>query len=462
MPDAFIVFRSTAIRLAFGYAMLFIVSSLLLTGFLWWRTALYLDREIDAVIVADGQAIADRLRDFGLPGAIQTISERVGRASDEHAIYLLADPLLNPVAGNLQAWPAEARARLGWHEINLEREGKLHVTRVLTVLLPGGFRLLVGRDVQDRAEVRGLIVDSLIWASACAFVLAIIGGLLTRRAVLRRVESINRTASAIVSGDLSRRVPTRGSSDEFDQLSRTINAMLEQIERLVEGVRNASNVVAHDLRTPLAELRARLETLLRTRPPVSAAYEEIQQAVSDIDRIVDVFNALLRLAEIDSGVRRAGFRKVDVGLVTSELAELYEPSAEDKGITLSRDAPEGISVLGDPNLLAQGIGNLLDNAIKYAPRDGAVSLRVTAGNRVEVTVADNGPGIADADKARATERFYRGNRGGGAEGIGLGLSIVEAIARLHGGSLVLSDNHPGIVARLILPRESGVWFAPLP
>ena len=216
MPD---LTRSTAVRLAFGYAVLFIVSSLLLTGFLWWRTTLYLDREIDAVIIADAQAISDRLRDFGLPGAIETIDDRVGHASDEHAIYLLVDPTLSPVAGNLQAWPLAVRSAPGWYDINLERDGKLHVTRALFGLLPGGFRLLVGRDVQDRVEVRGLIVDSLIWASVVASILAIVGGLLMRRAVLARVETINRTANAIVQGDLSRRVPTQGSSDEFDQLA---------------------------------------------------------------------------------------------------------------------------------------------------------------------------------------------------------------------------------------------------
>ena len=253
--------RSTAVRLAFGYAVLFIVSSLLLTGFLWWRTAIYLDQEIDAVILAEGQAISDRLRDFGLSGAIETIRERVGHAADEHAIYLLVDPVLRPVAGNLEAWPLAVGSVPGWYQINLARDGKLHVARVLFVVLPSGFSLLVGRDVQDRVEVRALIVSALGWASLGALILATLGGWLVRRAVLRRVEAINHTASAIALGDLSQRVPTRGSSDEFDRLALTINALLEQIERLIAGVRNASNVVAHDLRTPLAELRTRLETL---------------------------------------------------------------------------------------------------------------------------------------------------------------------------------------------------------
>lgn len=448
--------RSTAVRLAFGYAVLFIVSSLLLAGFLWWRTAIYLDREIDAVIIADGQAIADRLRDFGLPGAIDTITERVGRASDQRAIYLLTDPMLTPLAGNLQAWPLAVRSAPGWYQINLVRDGNLHMTRVLFLELPSGFRLLVGRDVEDRIEVRELIVSALGWSSLGALILAIAGGLLVRGAVLRRVEAINRTATAIVLGDLSHRVPTRGSSDEFDRLARTINTMLEQIEHLIEGVRNATNAVAHDLRTPLAELRTRLETLITVRPPQAETYEELQDAVADIDRIVNIFNALLRLAEIDSGVRRAGFRRVELAGVTTELMELYEPLAEEKHVALTVDAPEGIAVRGDPDLLAQAIGNLVDNAIKYTPCEGKVALRIASDTKDQVAIAvtDTGPGVADADKARATERFYRGNRASGTEGVGLGLSVVDAVARLHGGALSLTDSRPGLEAILTLPRDT--------
>jgi hypothetical protein len=416
-----------------------------------------LDQEIDAVIIADGQAISDRLRDFGLPGAIETINDRVGRAGDEHAIYLLVDPALNPVAGNLQAWPLEVASSPGWYQIELERDGRLHATRALVVVLPSGYRLLVGRDVQDRVEVRTLIVQGLGWASLGALALAIVGGILTRRAVLHRVETINRTASAIVLGDFSRRVPTRGSSDEFDQLVGTINAMLEQIEHLVEGVRNASNVVAHDLRTPLAELRSRLEGLTRTRPSPDATDGEIDKAVADIDRIIGIFNALLRLAEIDSGVRRSGFRSVDLSDVTKEVAELYGPLAEEKGVTLTVAAPHGMAIRGDPDLLAQAVGNLVDNAVKFAPCRGQVSLRIAPNleGPVEIEVADNGPGIADPDKSRATERFFRGNRSAGTEGIGLGLSVVEAVARLHGGTLSLSDNRPGLIASLTPPRSEG-------
>ena len=445
--------RSTSVRLALGYAGLFIISSLLLVGFLWWRTAGYLDREIDAVILADAQAIGDRLHDFGLPGAITTIDSRVGETADEHAIFLLTDPALTRMAGNLDAWPAEVGSSPGWYQVPLAQDGKLHATRILHVVLRGNFHLLVGRDVQDRAVIRALILDALYWAFGTALILAVAGGLLVRRAVLQRVEAINRTANAIVQGDLTRRLLTRDSSDEFDQLAQTINGMLQQIELLVDGIQNTSNAVAHDLRTPLAELRSRLEEILRTRPPADATFDAVQGAIADIDHIIGIFNALLRLAEIDSGVRRSEFRIVELREVVAEVAELYGPLVEEKGAVLVVDAPRALTVNGDPFLLAQAIGNLVDNAVKYAPVGGTVALTLArrTDGQAEIAVADNGPGIPDLEKSRVTQRFYRGDASRGTPGIGLGLSVVAAVAQLHGGVLSLMDNRPGLNASLILP-----------
>ena len=202
--------RSTSIRLALGYAALFVVSSLILVGFLWWRTADYLDREIRAVIVADTQAIGDRLRDFGLSGAVATINERISRTADEHTIYLLTDPGLRPLVGNLDAWPLSVGRTPGWYQVQLVRDGQPHATEVLNVRLPGDFRLLVGRDVQSRVALRGLILQALVWAGLIAVVLAICGGLLVRGSILRRVDAINRVGRAIVEGDLSQRVAPCG------------------------------------------------------------------------------------------------------------------------------------------------------------------------------------------------------------------------------------------------------------
>ena len=449
-----LILRSASVRIALSYAVVFIVSTLLLVGYLWWQTASYLEQETDAVILADTRAIGDRLRDFGLPGALEAINDRLKLAADEHAIYLLTDPLLTPVGGNLSAWPAQVGRDPGWYEIKVEQNGKLHATRILNVNLPADFHLLVGRDIQDRAAIRDVILNGLASAAIAALVLAVAGGIMVRRAVFRRVETINRTAAAIVQGDLARRVPTTRSADEFDQLSGTINEMLDQIQLLIEGIRGASDAIAHDLRTPLAEMRARLEALLHSRPPPDATFEEIAKTMGDIDRLIAVFNALLRLADIRSGVRRSGFRDVEIDRILADVVEFYGPMAEEKSMTLDLVAPGAapIVIKGDPDLLAQAIGNLLDNAIKYAPAGSKVSVGlVRAPERLlRLEVRDSGPGIPQSERELVTRQFYRGSQDN-VPGTGLGLSLVLAVVHLHGGRLELADNHPGLLAALILP-----------
>jgi signal transduction histidine kinase len=452
--------RSASVRVALSYALVFIVSTLLLVGYLWWRTANYLDQETDAVIIADTRAIGDRLRDFGLPGALEAINDRLKLAADEHAIYLLTDPMLTPVGGNLSAWPAQVGRSPGWYEVKVVQDGKLHATRILNVNLPADFHLLVGRDIQDRAAIRDVILNGLASAAFAALVLAVAGGIMVRRAVFKRVETINRTAAAIVQGDLARRVPTSRSADEFDQLSGTINEMLDQLQLLIEGIRGASDAIAHDLRTPLAEMRARLEALLRKRPPPDATFEEIAKTMGDIDRLIAVFNALLRLADIRSGVRRSGFRDVEIDRILADVMEFYAPMAEEKSMTLelaaAAPASSPLVVKGDPDLLAQAIGNLLDNAIKYAPAGSTVAVALTRlpGRVARLEVRDRGPGIPQGERELVTRQFYRGGQSD-VPGTGLGLSLVHAVVHLHGGRLELSDNHPGLSAALILPLAGG-------
>lgn len=444
--------RSTSLRLALGYAVLFALSSFVLVAFLWWRTVVLLDRRNDAEILASSHQIAGQLRDFGLPGAIDAINDRVAGAADPRTVLLLADGARKPVAGNLPEWPHQVSGKTGWTWAELAVGGGLHEARLLHTVLPNGYNLLIGRDVEGRVEVRSLIIEALGWALASTLLLAVGGALALRHAVLRRVAMINEAATAIVHGELGRRVPTRDTADAFDQLAQTINLLLYQIQQLIEGVRSASNAVAHDLRTPLAELRARLEELTLLRPSSDAMFEEVQKAVADIDRLIAVFNALLRLAEIDSGVRRSGFRRVDLGLLAIEVAELYAPLAEEKRGAIIVDAQSGLAVNGDRHLLAQAVGNLVDNAVKYLPCGGTVALRVAAqpSGGARITVADNGPGIPEAEKDRVTQRFYRCTNSESQVGLGLGLSVVEAVARLHEGRLVLADNHPGLRAELEL------------
>jgi signal transduction histidine kinase len=445
--------RSVSVRLALGYAGVFIASSLVLVGLLWWQTTGYLDRETDAVILANKRAVGDRLRDFGLSGAMETIQDRI-TSGDKEAIYLLVNPAFEPLAGNLNAWPAEVGYQTGWSDVTMLNTGHRHATRLLNVSLPGGFHLLIGRDVEEREQVRALILNGLAWATFATLLIAIMGAIVARRALSVRIDLIRRTATAIVEGDWGQRIPEGASGDEFDQLSRTINHMLEQLQSLLEGVRNVSNAVAHDLRTPLAEARTRLEDVLR-RGPCEDVAAGVEQAVNDIDRVIAMSNALLRLAEIDSGVRRSGFQEVELKEIAMEVIELYQPIANEKKIALTVELAAAPMVNGDPFLLAQAIGNLIDNAVKYTPLDGAIDVEIAprAAGEIAITVTDNGPGIPDAEKERVTGRFYRGDASRGTSGVGLGLSVVAAVARLHGGALILTDNNPGLAASILLPLK---------
>jgi hypothetical protein len=273
-----------------------------------------------------------------------------------------------------------------------------------------------------------------------------------RRAILARIHSIRQTVLAIVQGDLSHRLPSLSSGDELETLSHTINGMLDQIEQLINGIRDVSNSIAHDLRTPLAELRSRLEELSLTRPSNEETFAEIDGAVADVDRVIRIFNALLRLAEIDTGMRRSGFVQVNANELAAEVVEFYSPAAEVKDVTLSFVSSGPVLVSGDPTLLAQAVGNLIDNALKYAGEQGSVTvgLQYSVDGAVEICVADDGPGIPDSEKPKVAQRFYRGDASRGTPGVGLGLSLVKAVAKLHGGTLELTDNFPGLRARMLI------------
>jgi signal transduction histidine kinase len=280
---------------------------------------------------------------------------------------------------------------------------------------------------------------------------------------MTRVYSIRQTVSAIIHGDLQHRLPTHiNEDDELNTLSRTINGMLDQIEQLVHGVHNVSNSIAHDLRTPLAELRSRLEELALIRPPPEETFAEIDGAVADVDRVIRIFDALLRLAEIDAGLRRSGFVQLDATDLAANAVEFYEPAAELKDIELRFSAAGPVLISGDPVLLAQALGNLIDNALKYAPKHGKieVAVRRREDGAAEVSVTDNGPGIGAAEKSKVVERFYRGDASRGTPGVGLGLSLVQAVAKLHGSVLELLDQTPGLRVVLTIPADAVVGSAP--
>jgi signal transduction histidine kinase len=444
--------RFSAFNLALGYIALSIaVLTLFATPLgIVWRKGFHEARTEH--LHQDVQLLADIFTKDGVQGLVAGVNRYLDMPFVPERTILFADASLSRIAGNLPAWPSEVPDSPGTHELSIERDGTLMQVVVIHATLPGGNHLLVGRDISRFKKLEILFWYGLAGAAVAVLLLGWLGGTLIRRVLLSEVYGIGQTASAIVEGDLSRRLPTQNAGDELDLLAQTVNRMLDQIENLVHGVRNVSNAIAHDLRTPLAELRSRLEELSVTRPSPEETFAEIDSAVADVDRVLAIFNALLRLAEIDTGARRSGFVQVDVAKVASEAAEFYHPVAELKGVTLTFASSGDLTGAGDPLLLAQAIGNLIDNALKYAQEKGTITVQAARrpDGTIEVSVSDDGPGIPDAEKPKVTERFYRGDASRGTEGVGLGLSLVAAVTKLHGGLLELADNHPGLRATLLI------------
>jgi signal transduction histidine kinase len=456
--------RSSALSLAVGYVVLGIAALVLFAAPLWYAWQVTIQEGRVEILQADAQRLTDIYRRDGADALKTFIDARVGMQIAGERILLLTDASMHPLAGNLQAWPGKVPATPGNYNIQVGVRDRGVQEALVHVAILGDYNLLVGRDNLLFQPLQARFWYGLAAAIAVLCIAGLLVGLITRRALMSRVNSIRNTVSAIIHGDLKHRLPTQVNDDELNTLSRTINGMLDQIELLVHGVRNVSNSIAHDLRTPLAELRSRLEELSLIRPPMPEAYAEIDGAVADVDRVIRIFDALLRLAEIDAGMRRSGFVSFDASDLAANAVEFYEPAAELKGIELVFRSAGALRISGDPVLLAQALGNLIDNALKYAPSGGVIEVAVEKrGSAAEISVSDNGPGIDDAEKVKVVERFYRGDSSRGTPGVGLGLSLVEAVAKLHGRSLELRDNSPGVLAVLILNLdEPGVLLREAP
>jgi signal transduction histidine kinase len=449
--------RSSAFTLAFSYVAFGIVALVLFAAPLWYAWQVTIQDGRTELLRADTQRLSEVFRREGAPGLAAFIEQRVGMQIAGERILLLTDSTLHRLAGNLPQWPRVIPLEPGTYTLPVNFGGKQTRAVFVHTVLPGGYNLLVGRDQSLFAPLTTRFWYGLTGAVAVLSIAGALFGLMIRRAVLLRVEGIRQTVQAIVQGDWGRRLPTKTSSDELDTLSGTFNSMLDQIEQLLHGVRDVSNAIAHDLRTPLAELRSRLEELSLTRPDPEETFAEIDAAVVDVDRVIRIFNALLRLAEIDTGMRRSGFVPINAADLAKQAVDFYLPAAELKGIDLSYRGNGPAALSGDPVLLAQAIGNLIDNALKYTSDGGAITVEVQlpTDGKVRITVADNGPGIPDDEKPKVSTRFYRGDASRGTPGVGLGLTLVASVAKVHGGALELADNHPGLRAHMIIAASAG-------
>lgn len=438
--------------MAFILAAIFGVSALALVALIYWAAAGFIDRGIDRDIATGARALIERYAANGAEDLVATIAARTGQDVDIERIYIVAAGDFRVRSGSVAVWP-EAINAPGWHEIVLAVRGRPVPVRLFHAELSPDLRLVVGRDASDRLELRILTIDALLIVLVMAVLFAAAGGLVLRRMLLRRVEAIDRTSRRIVGGDLGGRVPVTGKGDEFDLLGQSVNQMLDQIGVLMEGARNLSNSIAHDLRTPLARVRGRLEELARDQTLGRERIDSVMQAIEQIDGLIAIFNAILRIAEIDAGARRQGFGRVDLRAILNDLVDLYAAVAQERTISLDLRAGLQIHVLGDRQILSQAVANLVDNAIKYTPDGGTITVTLAADpEQVKVIVADSGPGIPDAEKRQVIKRFYRMEQSRATPGSGLGLALVDAVARLHGGALRLLDNVPtGLRAILELP-----------
>jgi len=451
--------QTQAFRIVLVYVLLFALSVTALLFFTYWNTRRTLDDQTDQIIEADITGLNEQYQHFGLPGLVETV--RLRSLHQGQALYLLADGLHHIVAGNLEFWPQVSQTAPGsMVEFDYERpvDGKMESRRARGRIfsLAGDFVLLVAQDVHDRYLTERMFTTTLPWTVLLILLLGTAGGALVSRRMLRRLETINRTSGEIIAGDLTRRVPLNGSGDEFDALAENLNRMLDRIERLMKGLREVTDSVAHDLRTPLNRLRNRLEESVARLNDSGTQAGEIERAIAETDQLIGTFNALLLIAETDAGTTRAAMSALDLGSVAADVVELYEPLAEEKKLALTLAPGSAVAIEGNRSLIAQALANLVDNAIKYTPAGGKVRIRVAiAETGVDLSVTDSGPGISLADRPRVTERFVRLEASRNSPGTGLGLSLVAAVAHFHNAELVLEDNAPtGLKAVLRFPRTA--------
>jgi len=442
-------FSARTIAIGYGFVTLLVLA--MFAGPLWYAWHTNIGEVRSQLLKSDAQHLSNLFIRQGPPALAAAIDSQVHGVNDGvRKIMLFVAPDGTKLAGNLKAWPEGVPNRDGLCRVTIAVDDVPRNVELVRVTLEDGYRLLVASNLNRFQKLERLFAYGLLGCAITVLLSAALGGLMIRRALLGRMQGISDTTASIIEGKLSHRLVEPGDGDELQQLTRTVNRMLDQIEHLVTGVQDVSNAIVHDLRTPLSELRARLEELSVARPAPDETFVEIDAAIDDVDRVMGIFNALLRLAEIDSGSRRGGFVDVDLAALGAEVTEFYAPVAELKDIALGFDGPADLHVVGDPVLLAQALGNMVDNALKYAPVRGAIAIsaqRLDA-DTVQIVVADNGPGIPVHERTRVIERFYRVDASRGTPGVGLGLSVVSAVARLHGGTLTLADNHPGLRATL--------------
>ncbi len=466
------LFRTTTFKLTLVYLTVFALFAAFLLGYFALNTRRLITEQITDTVNAEINGLSDQYRLGGIRRLVVAVDNRARRPGS--SLYLVTTFVGEALAGNVTALAPGILDNAGWTETVYHRidetethEHPDHQALVRVFQLPGGFRLLVGRDLEERERLYHIILSAGRWSVAIVIVLGLAGGLLVTRRVLRRVDAMTETTRTIMTGDLGERLPVAGTGDELDRLAENLNAMLERIEALMRGLKEVSDNIAHDLKTPLTRLRNRAEEALRTAKSESEYRASLESTIEESEGLIRTFNALLMIARAESGQARDNIGEFDAAEIAHDVGELYEPLAEEKGLSLKVEADTPARLTGNRELVSQALANLVDNAIKYAaPLAGVngvapeiVVRALNDGDRIMLTVADNGPGIPQEDRGRVVERFVRLEQSRSQPGSGLGLSLASAVARLHGGELSLEDNQPGLKSVIALPRGGPVQNA---
>jgi signal transduction histidine kinase len=437
---------SVAFRLALGYGVLVVGTMAVISAALYFGTVIVIDRGIDATLSKISEQLIDRFETGDIQALQRKIQQLLTDSIDQDTeVYALLDAGGHDIVGNVTGWGRGAPLDRLTDQM-IVRDGRPSTSRLLPHRLSNGDVLVVGRDLHDVREMEQLVVRALLVGGAA----------LVRRQLEHRMAAIRHTALEIEAGDLSRRIPVPDADDEFTRLNRDINRMLDRIQRLMEGVRDVSNAIAHDLRTPLGRIRNRLDEVLRPGATTEQLREAAGTSILGIDELIVVFDKLLQIAEAESATRRQCFQPVALKDIIMDVVDLYDATAEANGVIIAVDVVGEPTTLGDKDLLASATANLVDNALKYGG-SAATTLRVGAredGETVSIVVQDEGPGIALEERPKVVTRFYRLDRSRSLPGNGLGLAIVTAISHLHGGRLALEEAAPGLIARIVLPRAA--------
>ena len=455
--------RTTVFKLSLVYLVVFALGAGLVLMRVGMSVKDLFEDQIDQTVEAEIAGLSEQYRQGGIRRLVETVERRANQPGS--SLYLVTTFAGERIAGNVAQLPVGVLERPGLIETRYARtDGVVAEHRALAriFLLPGGFRLLVGRDLEDREALRGLMLRALLTSLGWLVLIGAAGGIFVAMRVLRRVDAMRASAQTIMSGDLAQRLPRTGSGDELDRLAISLNAMLERIGELMKGLQEVSDNIAHDLKTPLTRLRNGVDEALRTAQSPADYRACLEKVVEESEGLIRVFNALLMIARLESGAAQEAMQHFDLAAVARDVAELYDAVAEEQGVMLTLDADGPLMMRGGRELIGQALANLVDNAIKYGQpsEDGARAVVNIAarrmGDRIELAVADRGPGVAAQDRARVLERFVRLEGSRSRPGSGLGLSLASAVARLHHGALRLDDNEPGLRATMELPVGQSV------